>query len=200
MSKVKPETIFTHKPTLRGDGFLLRPFTDADIDAMGPILADPDVLRLTGSVHSTGELASATPVLDEGTRKWYRTRAQQADRLDLAVVDTATGTCVGEIVLNDWEPANQACNLRILLGPAGRDRGLGTASVRLLLEYAFTQTDLFRIGLEVYSFNPRALRVYEKAGFVVEGRRMAAHVFDGVRIDAITMCALLRDWVDADSA
>ncbi|MET1034278.1 MAG: GNAT family protein [Arthrobacter sp.] len=190
------DTIFSHKPTLRGDGVVLRPFTAADIEAMGPILADPDVLRLTGSVHSTRELRAAAPVLDEATLEWYRTRAEQADRLDLAVVDAATGGCVGEIVLNDWEPANQSCGLRILLGPAGRDRGLGTAAVRLLVEYAFTQTDLFRIGLEVYSFNPRAVRVYEKAGFLVEGRRLAALVFDGVRVDAITMCALLPEWMD----
>ncbi|MGJ9403637.1 GNAT family N-acetyltransferase [Arthrobacter sp. KK5.5] len=199
MSGPTRQTIFTHKPTLLGQGFLLRPFTEADIGAMGPILADPEVLRLTGSVHSTAELEAATGVLDDETLDWYRTRADQPDRMDLAVVDAATGACLGEIVLNDWEPRNQACGLRILLGPGGRDRGLGTASVRLLLEYVFTQTDLFRIGLEVHAFNPRALRAYEKAGFVVEGRRLAAHVFDGVRSDVITMCVLLRDWMDADA-
>jgi len=78
--------------------------------------------------------------------------------MDLAVVDPASGECVGEIVLNDWEPGNQTCNLRILIGPRGRGRGLGTEAIRLLLDYAFAQTDLFRIELEVYSFNTRAPR------------------------------------------
>ena len=92
---------------------------------MGPILADPEVLHLTGSVHTSADLLGRPTVLDAKTRLWYRTRAEQPDRMDLAVVDPASGECVGEIVLNDWEPGNQTCNLRILIGPRGRGRGPG---------------------------------------------------------------------------
>ncbi|GAA3695879.1 GNAT family protein [Arthrobacter ginkgonis] len=191
-----PEAAFAFKPTLRGERALLRPFEPADIEAMGPILADPEVLHLTGSVHTSADLVDRPTVLDAKTRLWYRTRAEQPDRMDLAVVDPASGECVGEIVLNDWEPGNQTCNLRILIGPRGRGRGLGTEAIRLLLDYAFAQTDLFRIELEVYTFNTRALRVYERVGFIPEGRRRAAHVFDGVRFDAITMSVLLPDWME----
>ena len=45
-----------------------------------------------------------TPAWDDADeakfRDWYSTRHQQADRLDLAVVDKASGHCVGEVVLN----------------------------------------------------------------------------------------------------
>ena len=160
------ETVFSRKPTLRGDRVLLRPFTPADIDAMGPVLADPEVLRLTGSTHTSDERPD--PVLDARTRAWYESRADQDDRLDLAVVDLATDRCVGEVVLNHWEPENRSCNFRTLIGPDGRDRGLGSEALRLLLEHAFTATDLHRIELGVYAFNPRAQHVYARAGFVVE--------------------------------
>jgi len=64
---------------------------------------------------------------------------------------------------------------RILPGPEGRARGAGPraglSATGLLLDYAFTSLDLFRVELEVYEFNPRARRVYERAGFVLEGRR-----------------------------
>ena len=39
------------------------------------------------------------------------------------------------------------------------------------------------ISLEVYDFNPRARRVYEKAGFVHEGTGREALLFDGDWID-----------------
>jgi len=188
--------LFARKPTLVGDRVLLRPFTPSDVDAMGPVLADPDVLRLTGSAHSTAEVEAAVPVLDEATRAWYATREAQPDRLDLALVDRAADRCVGEVVLNDWSPADQSCGFRILVGPEGRDRGLGSEATRLVLEHAFAVTDLHRIELEVYAFNPRAQHVYARAGFRVEGRRRDAFVFDGERVDALLMAVLRTELSD----
>ena len=186
-------TIFSTKPRLLGERVLLRPFTAADTEAMGPVLADPEVLRLTGSTHSSSSPAS--PELDERTRTWYQTREVQQDRLDLAVVDRATDGCVGEVVLNHWEPENRSCSFRTLIGPGGRDRGLGSEALRLLLAHAFTATDLHRIELGVYAFNPRAQHVYEQAGFVVEGRRRDGLLFDDVWVDEILMAVLRPDWL-----
>jgi RimJ/RimL family protein N-acetyltransferase len=185
---------FAVKPTLTGQRVVLRPFTDADIAAMGPVLADPEVLRLTGSVHTTQEVTSRPRALSERELEWYRTRDDRDDRLDLAIVDRATDGCVGEVVLNEYEAGNQSCGFRILVGPAGRGRGLGSEVTRLVLDHAFSTTDLHRIELEVYAFNPRALHVYEKVGFVVEGRRRHALRYDGERVDAIGMAVLRHEW------
>ncbi|MGH7488512.1 MAG: GNAT family N-acetyltransferase [bacterium] len=109
-------------------------------------------------------------------------------------MDAATDSCVGEVVLNDLSPENDACSFRILIGPDGRDRGLGSEATRLILDHAFTTTDLHRIELEVYAFNPRARRVYEKAGFVYEGTKRDALKFDGEFIDAVSMSILRVEW------
>jgi RimJ/RimL family protein N-acetyltransferase len=159
---------------------------------MAEVLADPEVGRLTGSVHSTAELGRA-PDLDL-LREWYSSRNQQKDRLDLAVVDVASGRCVGETVLNDWDAANSSCNFRILVGAAGRDRGLGTEATRLTVRYAFEQLGLHRVSLEVFAFNPKGRRVYEKVGFVVEGTRREALRFDGQWVDAVDMSVLEHEW------
>ena len=188
------EAPFAVKPTLLGERTVLRPFTGADIAAMGPVLADPEVLRLTGSVHTTREATSRPPVLTERELEWYRTRKDQPDRLDLAIVDLASDECVGEAVLNDLSDVDQTCGFRILVGPRGRGRGLGTEATRLIVHHAFRPTDLHRIELEVYAFNPRARRVYEKVGFVVEGRRRDALRFDDERVDAIMMSVLRPEW------
>lgn len=182
-----------HKPTLSGEAVILRPFTEADIAAMGPILADPEVQILTGSVATRAEAERASDTLDERTLAWYRSRADQGDRLDLAIVDATSGACVGEAVLNDVDAEQRSCNFRILIGPAGRGRGLGTEATRLILDHAFATTELHRIELEVYSFNPRARRAYEKAGFVAEGVRRDALLFDGEWINAEVMSVLRSD-------
>ena len=154
---------FSVKPTLAGPRVVLRPFADADFPAIREALRDPEVVRLTGS----------RPIVwDEPTeqrlREWYRSRAGQSDRLDLAVEERATGQWVGEVVLNEWDPDRRSCNFRTMFGPRGRDRGLGTEAVRLLVGYGFAELGLRRITLEVYAINPRARRTYEKVGFVAE--------------------------------
>ncbi|MBC7723350.1 MAG: GNAT family N-acetyltransferase [Burkholderiaceae bacterium] len=186
---------FARKPTLAGDRVILRPFETTDIDAMGPVLADPEVLILTGSVHTSAEAHGRSADLDAATREWYETRAAQSDRLDLAIIDRESSACVGEVVLNELHVENDSCNFRILIGPAGRDRGLGTEATRLILDHAFATTQLNRIGLEVFAFNPRAQRMYRGAGFALEGTRRAAHRFDGAYVDAVIMAIIRSDAV-----
>ena len=183
---------FADKPTLTGERVVLRPFTEADLPAMAEAVGDPEVGRLTGSVH-TSEEAAAPPDLDL-LRRWYSTRNEQPDRLDLAVVDRATGQVVGEVVLNEWEEADASVNFRILIGPRGRDRGLGTEATRLVLAHAFETLGLHRVALEVFAFNPRAQRAYENAGFVREGVRRDALRFDGTWVDSILMAVLEDEW------
>lgn len=183
-----------HKPTLQGRLVTLRPFTEGDVDAMFACI-DVEAMRLTGSARSDEEARvwiarCPTPEM----REWYATRNAQVDRLDLAVVDNAAGELVGEVVLNDWDEANQSCSFRILLGPRARGRGLGTEATVLLLDHAFTGLGLHRVELEHYAFNPRAARTYLKAGFVREGRRRDALRYDGRWVDAITMSALAHEW------
>lgn len=188
-----PGVTFAEKPTLTGDLLTLRPFVDADLSAMLEAVSDPEVGRLTGSVHTSGRAVQGPDT--DGLRRWYGTRNERADRLDLAVVDHATGACVGEVVLNEWEEANASCNFRILIGPAGRDRGLGTEATRLVLRHAFESLGLHRVGLEVYAFNPRGQRVYEKVGFVREGVRRDALRFDGEWVDSVLMAILAPEWM-----
>jgi RimJ/RimL family protein N-acetyltransferase len=181
------------KPTLHGRLVTLRPFRDGDAEAMAAILSDPDVRRLTGSVATTAE-AEQPEQHDDRLVRWYATRNEQSDRLDLAVEDAVSGRLVGEVVLNEVDPDALTCNLRALIGPVGRDRGLGTEAVRLATAYGIERLGLRRITLEVFEFNPRARRVYEKVGYVATGVRPDALDFDGVSVAAVDMAVDAEDW------
>jgi RimJ/RimL family protein N-acetyltransferase len=98
-------------------------------------------------------------------------------------------------VLNELDPDNESCNFRILLFyPRNRSRGLGTEATRLILGHAFETVGLHRVDLEVFAFNPRARRVYEKVGFVYEGTKRDALRWDGEWIDADVMSILAGEW------
>ena len=186
---------FAIKPTLIGGKVILRPFSEDDLPAMSEALLDPEARILTGSVHDEAQAhAPLAPDEAKAARDWLRTRNDQPDRLDLAVVDANAAACVGEAVLNQWDPGNESCNFRIFIGPMGRDRGLGTEATRLIVGYGFEHLGLHRISLEVYAFNPRARRAYEKAGFRAEGVLRESLRYNGEWIDATVMSILAPEW------
>ncbi len=173
----------TIKPTLVGTTTILRPFAAKDLPLIEQCLRDPEVLKLTGSEADFDR---------ETLKTWYGTRYNQPDRLDLAVIDKATGTLVGEVVVNEYQSSDHSMNFRILIGKTGRNRGLGTEATRILIDYLFQQTSLARLTLSVFDFNPRAQHVYEKLGFQVIGVEQDDLKVDGRCVDSILM-ALTRE-------
>ncbi|MEQ4203969.1 GNAT family protein [Actinopolymorpha sp. B9G3] len=174
------------KPTLLGDLVLLRPVGVADVDGAAELVTDPETVRLTGT-HAA---------LDrKRLERWYATRGEQDDRLDLAVVERATEQYVGEVVLMQLDQVNRSCSFRIaLIGARAVGRGMGTEATRLVLAYAFETVGVHRVGLEVFAFNPRARHVYQKVGFVHEGTKRHALRWEGAWIDADIMAILADDW------
>jgi RimJ/RimL family protein N-acetyltransferase len=176
---------FGDQPVLPGERVRLEPLGPAVLDAYWAALNDPEGKRLTGT-HAEFTL--------EQTERWLVTRAEQTDRADWAATSVVDGTYLGEAVLNDLDPDNETCGFRIALaGPHVYGRGFGTEITRLVVAYALDTVGLHRLQLEVYAFNPRAQRVYEKAGFRVEGRRRDTLLWDGERIDVIDMGILRTD-------
>ena len=63
-----------------------------------------------------------------------------------------------------------------------------------MLAHAFETVGLNRVSLEVYAFNPRARRAYERLGFVHEGTLRQALLWDGAWVDAEVMSILASEW------
>jgi RimJ/RimL family protein N-acetyltransferase len=185
VSAVVPPDAFRDQPSLSGERVRLEPLGPAVSEAYWAALQDPEGRRLTGT-HAE--------FTREQTDRWLASRAEQHDRADWAAIGGDDGGYLGEAVLNDLDPENGVCGFRIALaGPHVYGRGFGTEITRLVLAYAFDTVGLHRVELEVYAFNPRAQRVYEKCGFRVEGRRREALLWETERVDAIDMGILRTD-------
>jgi len=73
-------------------------------------------------------------------------------------------------------------------------KGFGTDAMRIMLRYAFNELNLRRVGLIVFEYNPRAIRSYEKLGFVHEGRIRGAILREGRRWDWLFMGLNREEW------
>ncbi|UTR07328.1 GNAT family N-acetyltransferase [Alkalihalobacillus sp. LMS6] len=75
-------------------------------------------------------------------------------------------------------------------------KGYGTEALSILLSYAFLELNLHRVSLRVFSTNERAIHVYEKVGFVQEGRSKEAIFRNGEWIDIIHMGLLQSHYLN----
>ncbi len=66
-------------------------------------------------------------------------------------------------------------------------QGVGTALMKAAMDLADNWLNIKRVELQVYTDNARAIHLYEKFGFVIEGTHRAFAFRDGGYVDARTM-------------
>ena len=126
-------------------------------------------VELIGDQETRFWTASSGEYSLEQLSNWLETRPNAEDRLDWAVLETCSGEFAGEIVLNELDPVDNSMNLRIALLSSKTSRGLGSEAIALVASYALSQLQLRAVTLEVLESNLRAIRSYEKSGFVKAG-------------------------------
>jgi RimJ/RimL family protein N-acetyltransferase len=162
---------------LRGAHVTLRPLVEADAAASALWLNDPRIQR-TLAVH--GRTITA-----EDSRAFIRGAAERRDLL-FAITATAGGAHVGNAGLHAIDAVDSLAELGLMIGlPDCWGRGYGTETVVLLCRHALGALGLHRVQLSCYANNPRALAVYRRVGFVVEGRRRAVRRIEGAWVDEL---------------
>ncbi|MDF2822416.1 MAG: GCN5-related N-acetyltransferase [Clostridiales bacterium] len=194
---MKINSNFMIKPVLVGEKVILRPFEERDWEIMYEILNEPDLKKLTGSVSSDEEAyAAPQPEEKEKIRQWYMTRNEQNNRLDLAVVYKESDQVIGEVVFNEYDEETDNVNFRVLLSEASCNKGVGTEALSMFIQYGIEELELHKISLEVYSFNPRAERVYQKVGFKLEGIKREEFIYNQEYFDTKIYGLLKADYLD----
>lgn len=88
-----------------------------------------------------------------------------AGQLRLIVELNTTETPIGMIDLFDFDPLNRRAGVGILLDSAHRGKGYGTATLRLLCDYARIHLGLHQLWAIVSRTNQPSLSLFASAGF-----------------------------------
>lgn len=156
----------------RGDptGVWIRPLTAGDLAQLVAWDGNPVVARFMGRRFED---------LD-GAQGWLSTMGSRRGRLAVAVMEGCT--LMGDVELEHIVWRSAEAELRICLGdPRAWGRGLGTAAMQHVLTWAFGPLRLRRVYLRVTVDNVRAVRLYEKCGFVKRGRLASTGRLRGAR-------------------
>ena len=133
------------------------------------------------------------PYTSEELWRQRLTESLAPSKTDLLLVAEQDGTVVGSAGLH---PAGLAIRRRhawmlgISVAPQAQGRGVGTALMQALCDYADNWIGALRLELTVYTDNAVALALYRKFGFVIEGTAKAYALRDGKYVDTYMMARL----------
>ncbi|HEX8074558.1 MAG TPA: GNAT family protein [Thermoleophilaceae bacterium] len=163
---------------LHGARLLLRPFTEADLDPILAILAEPEVARWWGEydrAKARGEF------LDD----------PQVEALAIEIDGAVAG--VIEIVEED-EPDYRHASLDIALATSHHDRGLGREALRVVIDHLVDGRGHHRVTIDPRADNARAIACYAAVGFKPVGvMRQYERETTGTWQDALLMDLLADD-------
>jgi len=176
-----------------GSGIRLRAIERQDLPQFVAWFNDPDVRH---------GLALNFPMSLPEEETWFEEvlKQPQAERPLVIEVETPQGwQGIGTCGLHRIDWINRHAELGISIGDKTFwNQGYGRKAVRLLVRFAFQTLNLHRVYLQVYENNARAIRAYEHAGFVHEGRLRQARFQDGRYVDVLIMSILRSEWHDME--
>lgn len=171
---------------MEGKKIYLRLPETEDMDVIYQSVHHPLIRRLTGQTRVFSR---------EKIAQWVKQVTDAEDRIFCLIVNQEKDEVLGDVEINQIHPVHRSANIRIALYEECHfGKGYGTEAMRLMLEYGFGNLNLHRFSLDVYSFNERAIRTYEKLGFEREGVQREALYYDHKYHDVIIMGLLSKDY------
>ncbi|AHV95178.1 acetyltransferase [Paenibacillus sabinae T27] len=171
---------------LTGERVYLRPINTEDAEWYYHQLYGTETRRLTGTQKMYTK---------EQIERYVLEKADDASAVLLLIALNENDERIGDIAIQDIDRMNRNANIRIAVSEENQQgKGYGREALLLMLEYGFGILNLHRLELEVYSYNKRALHVYEGLGFTKEGVRREALYYDHEYHDIITMSLLEEEY------
>ena len=163
----------------------LRPRTDDDLDLLVEIAADLDTWE------ERNPQAPRPLTRDRFDARLAHAVDSEAPGDPVSLVVDVDGVAVGGASLFEFDFLARHAEAGINLVQSARGRGIGTAAIVQLVEFGFVRHNLRRIHLQAIASNLAAIRAYEKAGFVIEGRQRQ-HAWVRGRYEDIVRMGILR--------
>ena len=175
-------------PTLHTARLLLRPFDDADVNALFALHSSGHVLRYW----------DAPPWIERERAERFiagcREMAEEGNGARPAIERVFDGAFIGWCGLTRWNPDYRSASMGYCLDDAAWGHGYATEAGRALLQWAFDTLDLNRVQAETDTRNAASARVLEKLGFVREGTLREDCVVNGEVSDSWVYGLIRREW------
>lgn len=173
-------------PFLVGERVYLRPVELDDGPLAARWLNAPEIQRYTLRAH---------PITREDETDFLHGMRKSTTDVVLLIAERSDDRPIGLVGLHQIDWRSRHASLGIIIGePGDQGKGHGGEATRLMVGHAFETLALNRVWLEVLEYNTRAIRCYERIGFVKEGLQRQEHFRFGRYWDTWLMAILRQDW------
>jgi RimJ/RimL family protein N-acetyltransferase len=102
---------------------------------------------------------------DEEVEEWYRIKKGKKNKKCFSIKNKSDKV-IGYMTIKDIKRFKRQATLGIVFDPEYINKGYGTEAIKVFLSYYFNQMKMKSMKLQVAKFNKRAIRCYEKCGFI----------------------------------
>lgn len=162
---------------------------EPDSDAFARWDVDSEYLR---QLDSGPHLPNRAKKIKEGIEK---EQSEDPNTMAFSVRTLSDNKLIGFVAFDgiNWQHGDTFVAIGIG-DPTYRGNGYGTDAMRVMLRYGFQELNLYRVQLNAFSYNERAIKSYLKVGFSIEGRQRGMLLRDGQRWDFVYMSVLREEW------
>ena len=183
----------TSSTLLRGSRVRLTALTQSSLPTIVQWHQNPDFLRLFDALP-------AYPKTEAALAQWLDDTHKSTDAFLFAVRSLDNDQLIGYVELDGILWTHRVSGVSIAIGETKHwGQGYGYEVMQLVLRFAFDELNLHRMQLTVFSYNQRAIALYEKLGFQREGVHREHLQRDGKRYDMYLYGLLRSEWADRDS-
>lgn len=171
-----------------GERIYLSPRSLEDAEKYTEWMNDFCVTDYTGRSHQIKTLEAEKKYLEEKIN----------EIATFAIIDSKQDKLIGTVGLHEINHFKKTATLGIFIGDKQyREKGYGTETIKLILDYGFNYLNLQNIKLDVIEFNKRAIACYIKCGFKEYGRRRKCEFVNGKYYDLISMDILSEEFKES---
>ena len=136
------------------------------------------------------------PFSIEGHMNWMHNVIETGKAVQMMICRIDNDNPIGSVYIRDIDDLHKKGEFGIFIGDdEARGKGVGTATAKLMVSYAFNQLSLHRLYLRALAENKRAIRSYEKAGFIQEGCLQDDVCINGEYKDIVWMAIVKKETV-----
>jgi ribosomal protein S18 acetylase RimI-like enzyme len=106
-------------------------------------------------------------------------------------------TPIGTVALHPVDPMrshHRHTTIGITISHPYQNKGYGSEAILWATEWAFRHANLHRVGIEAFAWNEGAWKLYQRLGFVMEGRTRECVWYDGQWCDVVSLGMLAGEW------
>ena len=166
-----------------GERIVLRAIEEKDLSYLKDMMNNPENEKFV--------VGWSKPVSILQQELWFKNLNNDNSNIRFAM-ENENQFFIGTCILSNIDWKNRSVGINIKLLEEYRKSGYGRECIELLIKYCFEEINLNRIEANILEYNTASQKLFEKCGFVLEGKKRNA-IYKNNKYNDLRIYSILKD-------